>query len=256
MAMSQQLQARAVQLAALVLFLGTWELTCRLAKIDPHVLPALSSVLVTLVELLGSASFLGHAGVTLSRVVIAFLIGAPLAILAGFFVGERSALSRRLGPLLNLLVAIPQSMLLPMFILLFGVANVQKVVFGVTHIFFVLMLTTIAAVLSVPANLVLAARSFGANSAQIYREIYLPAMLPLLVAGMRMAMIFDVVGILLAEMYASQSGIGFLMMRWGEDYKMNQLIAGVLLIAVVTIAFNELMRALESRISANSGSTA
>lgn len=255
MTMPPRLQARVVQFGSLVLFFGTWELACRLARIDPHVLPSLSSVLVTLAELLGSPSFLGHAGITLTRVVVAFLIGAPLAVLAGFFVGERSALSKRLGPLLNLLVAIPQSMLLPMFILIFGVANVQKIVFGVTHIFFVLMLTTIAAVLSVPANLVLAARSFGASSTQIYREVYLPAMLPLLVAGMRMAMIFDVVGILLAEMYASQSGIGFLMMRWGEDYKMNQLISSVLLIAVVTIAFNEAMRALESRISVNSRSS-
>lgn len=253
--MSPHQQARIVQVGALVLFFGTWELTCRLAGIDPHVLPALSSVLVTLADLVSSASFLGHAGITLTRVVLAFLIGAPLAVLAGFYVGERSAMNRRLGPALNLLVAIPQSMLLPMFILVFGVANVQKVVFGVTHIFFVLMLTTIAAVHSVPANLVLAARSFGATSGQIYREIYFPAMLPLLVAGMRMAMIFDVVGVLLAEMYASQSGIGFLMMRWGEDYKMNQLIAGVLLIAVVTIAFNEAMRALESRTSANSRSS-
>lgn len=251
--MSTNRQARIAQLASLVLFLGAWELASRVGGVDPKVLPPFSSVVDTMVAMLGSGSFRGHALVTLTRVIVAFAIGTPLAILAGFYVGERAALNRKIAPPLNLLVAIPQSMLLPLFILLFGVANVQKIVFGVTHIFFVLMLTTIAAVHSVPANFVLAARSFGASATQIYRQIYLPAMLPLLVAGMRMAMIFDVVGILLAEMYASQSGIGYLMMRWGEDYKMKELIAGVLLIAIATIAFNELMRAWESRLGAKNG---
>lgn len=250
--MSKHRQARLLQLAALASFLAAWELACRVGEVDPRVLPAFSGVMVTLLELGNSGTFLGHVSITATRVMVAFAIGTPLAILAGFYVGERARLNRQLAGPLNLLVAIPQSMLLPMFILIFGVANVQKVVFGITHIFFVLMLTTIAAVHSVPANLVLAARSFGANSTQIYRQIYLPAMLPLLVAGMRMAMVFDVVGILLAEMYASQSGIGFLMMRWGEDYKMRELIAGVLLVAVVTVAFNELMRAWESWLGSRS----
>jgi len=113
------------------------------------------------------------------------------------------------------------------------------------------MLTTIAAVQSVPVNLVVAARSFGATSTEIYRRIYLIAMLPLLVSGLRLAIIFDVIGILLAEMYASQSGIGFLMMRWGEDYRMKELMAAVLLISVATIAFNEIMRMWETRLSAH-----
>jgi len=244
-------RVHAVQAIFLACFLAVWELATRVGNVDPDVLPAFSTVLRTLAELVRTDAFLSNTAVTTTRVLLAFIIGAPLAILAGFYAGERTALNARLAQPLNVLVAVPQSMLLPMFILIFGVGNVQKVVFGITHIFFVLMLTTIAAVQSVPVNLVVAARSFGATSTEIYRRIYLIAMLPLLVSGLRLAIIFDVIGILLAEMYASQSGIGFLMMRWGEDYRMKELMAAVLLISVATIAFNEIMRMWETRLSAH-----
>ncbi|HUI11852.1 MAG TPA: ABC transporter permease subunit, partial [Xanthobacteraceae bacterium] len=95
---------------------------------------------------------------------------------------------------------------------------------------------------------VVLARSFGAGKLRIYRSIYLPAMAPQIVTGLRLGIIFDIIGILLAEMYASRSGLGVLLLRWGESYAVDKLMAATVLISVVTILINELMRVFEHRV--------
>lgn len=130
---------------------------------------------------------------------------------------------------------------------MFGIGFFEKVVFGITHAYFVIVINTFAAVRSVPAPYVVAARSFGATPTQIYLRIYLPAMLPLVLTGLRLGMIFCIIGVLLTEMYASRYGIGHRIFGWGEAYQVPQLIAGVIIVSVLTIIVNEAMRLLEVR---------
>ena len=118
-------------------------------------------------------------------------------------------------------------------------------IFAVTLAFFIVVLSGIAAARSVPAGLVTAARSFGATRRQIYLRIYLPAMEPLIIEGLRMGLIFTVTGVLLAEMYGAPRGIGRVIFAWGEMLRMRELLAGVLLVVAATIVCNELMRAFE-----------
>jgi NitT/TauT family transport system permease protein len=235
------------QLVFLVGFLGLWEGMSRSGLVDTEVLPALSDVSVVLWSLLGDGEFLGHCWDTLVRVAVAFAIGAPLAISIGFILGEKLHLGEIINPIVHFVLAVPQSIFLPIFILLFGIGFMEKVVFGVTHIIFVVIVNTVAAVASVPRSHVLAARSFGATPTQIYLRIYFPAMLPLLVTGLRLGMIFNIIGILLAEMYASRTGVGQLIFQWGEDYQVTELMAGIVIVSIATIAINELMRLWEAR---------
>jgi ABC-type nitrate/sulfonate/bicarbonate transport system permease component len=109
----------------------------------------------------------------------------------------------------------------------------------------VILVNSFAAVRSIPIPLVAAARVFGATPTQIYTRIYLPAMLPLILTGLRLGMIFCIIGVLLAEMYASRHGIGRLIFSWGEAYQVPELLAGILLISVLTIVVNEAMRLAE-----------
>ena len=235
------------QLVFLACFLGLWETLSRGGLVDEEVLPAFTDVIVVLWSLLGNGEFLGHAGDTLLRVVVAFAIGAPLAISVGFLLGEKLHLGEIMNPVIHFLLAVPQSIFLPIFILLFGIGFMEKIAFGVTHIVFVVIVNTVAAVESVPHSHILAARSFGATPTQIYARIYFPAMLPLLVTGLRLGMIFNIIGILLAEMYASRTGIGQLIFEWGEDYQVTELMAGIVIVSIATIAINELMRVWETR---------
>ncbi len=233
---------------AVVLF-GGWELVGRLALVDADLLPPLAEVSTLLWRFLQDPRFLADLGVTASEVAVAFVVAAPLAISTGFLLGERVHLAEAFNPVVHFVLAIPQSIFLPVFILAFGIGFLEKVLFGITHAYFVIVVNSFAAVRSIPPPLVSAARVFGATRAQIYTRIYLPAMLPLILTGLRLGMIFCIIGVLLAEMYASRHGIGRLIFTWGESYQVPELLAGILLISVLTVAVNEAMRLAELRVS-------
>src|SRR4051812_17813561 len=112
------------------LFLGAWEAATRLGWIGIEVLPPFSTAMVRLIELLETKSFLIDFGATASRVGAAFAIGAPAALLAGFVLGEWREAERLSRPAINFALSIPQSIFLPIFILMFGIGAMQKIVFG------------------------------------------------------------------------------------------------------------------------------
>ena len=90
---------------------------------------------------------------------------------------------------------------------------------------------------------------FGATRVQLYTRIYLPAMLPLVLTGLRLGMVLCIIGVLLAEMYASRHGIGRRIFNWGEGYQVPELLAGIVLVSILTIAVNEAMRLAELRVA-------
>jgi NitT/TauT family transport system permease protein len=145
--------------------------------------------------------------------------------------------------------SIPKSVFLPMFILAFGIGFPQKVAYAAFSTIFIVIMSASAAVESVKADHLLVARSYGATRGQILRRVYVPSMMPILLETLRISMIFNFTGVLIAEMYASRVGIGRLMADWGENFEMPQLFAGVILLAAAAIAFNELVRTLEARCS-------
>ncbi len=237
---------RASQFLLVAIMAGLWETASRLGWVDPNLLPPLSKIIAVLFTLLQDERFRNDLVITIAEVSTAFAIVGPLGLLAGFFLGEHPATYRALGPVHHMLLATPKSIFLPVFILAFGIGFLQKVIFAFTLTFFIVLLSGIAAVQSVPAGLVTAARSFGATRLKMYLFIYLPAMEPLILEGLRMALIFSITGVLLAEMYGAAHGIGRLIFAWGEMFRMPELFAGVLLIVVITIASNELLRVAEN----------
>jgi len=232
---------------AAVLF-GGWAIASRFALVDASFLPPLAHVCAILWGFLHDAAFLGDLELTATEVAVAFLIAAPLAISSGFLLGERLHLAETFNPVVHLVLAVPQSIFLPVFILAFGIGFLEKVLFGITHAYFIILVNSFAAVRSIPPALVAAARVFGATRSQVYTRIYLPAMLPLILTGLRLGMILCIIGVLLAEMYASRRGIGRLIFSWGESYQLPELMAGILIVSILTIAVNEAMRLLELRV--------
>jgi NitT/TauT family transport system permease protein len=237
--------------AALVLALvGLWEAMVRLGRLDAGVAPAPSTVLDALTRLLSRPEVLQSLGVTAWEVLAAFLLAVPLGLLLGFLLAEVPLLGALFRPLVNFLFGVPKSIFLPVFILVFGVSTTQKIAFGVFTTIFVLIVGGIAAVQSVPRELILVSRVYGASRRQIIREIYLPAMAPILLESIRLGMVFNITAILLCEIYGARDGIGYRIAAWGENVQMPQLYAALVIVALAAVAVNEVLRAVEGRLAA------
>jgi NitT/TauT family transport system permease protein len=237
------------RLVLLVLALSAWEWLPRNGIINPLLLPPLGDVLAMLGELLGRPQVHDAIRITAGEVVVAFLIAVPLGTAIGILIGENEYAGAVFKPILFYVFSVPKSIFLPMFILVFGIGFQQKVAYAAFTTTFVVLMSATAAVESVRAEHILVARCYGATRAQILRRVYLPSMLPMLLETLRIAMIFNFTGVMIAEMYASKTGIGHLIASWGENFQMRQLFAGVVLIAGAAILFNEAVRFLEARCS-------
>jgi NitT/TauT family transport system permease protein len=242
-------QILSARLALLALVLGAWELLPRVGIINPMLLPPLSQVLAMLGDLLGRPAVHEAVAVTAGEVIVAFIIAVPLGAAAGIAIAESEYVGEICKPMLFYVFSIPKSIFLPMFILVFGIGFQQKVAYAAFTTAFVVLMSATAAVESVRADHVMVARSYGATQAQILWRIYVPSMLPILLETLRISMIFNFTGVMIAEMYASRTGIGHMIANWGENFQMPQLFAGVIVLATVAILFNEAVRALEVRCS-------
>jgi NitT/TauT family transport system permease protein len=237
------------RIAIVVAVFALWETLSRTGIVNPRLLPAASDTLATLGDLLQRANVRSDIAVTATEVMVAFALAVPLGALIGFLIAENRYFAEVVKPLLFFAFSIPKSIFLPMFILVFGVGFAQKVGFGFFSTIFIVIMSTTTAVESVKVEYLTVARSYGATAAQTALRVYLPSMLPVLLEALRISMIFNLTGVILAEMYASRDGIGHQIANWGENFQMRQLLAGVIMVAAIAMAFNELIRWVETRCS-------
>lgn len=239
---------RLIVAAGVLGFFLVWEGLVRLGRVDAGLAPAPSAILEALIRLSGRPEVLASLWVTGWEVLAAFLIAAPVGLFIGFTLAEVPFLGALFRPLINFLFGVPKSIFLPVFILVFGVSIPQKIAFGVFTTLFVVIMGGIAAVESVPRELVVVSRVYGASRLQVIREIYLPAMAPILLESARLGMIFNITAVLLCEIYGARDGIGYRIAAWGENLQMPQLYAALVIVAAAAVAVNEALRVAEARL--------
>ena len=244
-----QPQIIGARFALLAAVLAAWALLPRYGVLDPRLLPPLGDVLEMLIKQLGRPQVHEAIGVTALEVIVAFVIAVPLGAAIGVAAAEFEYFGQIFKPMLFYVFSVPKSIFLPMFILMFGIGFQQKVAYAAFTTAFVVLMSAAAAVESVRSDHIMVARSYGATRTQILLRVYVPSMLPILLEALRIAMIFNFTGVMIAEMYASRTGIGHLIANWGENFQMPQLFAGVIVLSAVAILFNECVRALEARCS-------
>jgi NitT/TauT family transport system permease protein len=237
------------RIALIAAILGAWEALSRTGVVNPMLLPSASDTFGMLTRLLQRPSLWNDLAATGLEVVTAFVLAVPTGALIGFLIAENPRFAEVVKPMLFFAFSIPKSVFLPMFILVFGVGFSQKVGYGFFSTVFIVIISTTTAVESVKIEYLTVARSYGATAAQTAFRVYLPSMLPILLEAVRISMIFNLTGVMLAEMYASRDGIGHLIADWGENFQMEQLLAGVVLISAIAMVFNESVRWVEARCS-------
>jgi ABC-type nitrate/sulfonate/bicarbonate transport system permease component len=242
-------QVRLVRLALVVALLAVWEIYARFISTSSLIAGPSDVAMAWWPKVMGEPRVRAAVGITLIELAVAFGLSVVFGMLIGILIGLSEIGRRSLYPLVLLLYGIPQAILLPLFVLIFGLGPAGKIAFGFTHGIFPVIVTTIAGMRNVNPLLLAASAAMGATRAQQVRYVIFPNMVTTVFAGLRLAMTLTLLGVVLAEIFVSQGGIGFFTLLYSETFNPAALMALVLTLALMAIALNELVRLMEARFS-------
>jgi ABC-type nitrate/sulfonate/bicarbonate transport system permease component len=228
--------------------LAGWEAAARLRWLDPDFFSPPSHVLMAMADL-AHPPVLAAARLTALEVAAAFGAATVIGVGAGLLIGLSGFAYRTFRPVVLLLFSVPKMVMLPLFILFFGIGLLSKAVFAVSLGVFPILLNVIAGTRMVDRTLVTAAHCMGAGRLAIFAKVVLPAALPSVITGLRVGMTQTVLGVLLAELYAANTGLGFYVTLYSQSFKPAQLFALFFVVAALSIVVNEALRAVERRAS-------
>jgi ABC-type nitrate/sulfonate/bicarbonate transport system permease component len=235
-----------VRLGVVILILVIWEIAARVF-IDPLFIAPPSRVFASLGTVWDTPGVPAALRLTFFELAVAFAIAVVIGLAVGLAVGLQPFARRTVMPIILLLYGLPQITILPIFILYFGIGATSKIAFGVTHGTFPIIMAVVAGVANLKPILLTSARSMGANRWQILRWVIFPHMIPSFFAGMRLGMTGVLLGVLLAELYVSTTGIGHFTTLFTENFDPTKLFGLIAMLAAMAIALNEMVRRAEIR---------
>src|SRR3954453_5352511 len=231
----------------LVALLATWEAAPRLGLIDPVFLPPFSEVIAAGWQLAQTGELYDDVSASLLRALSGFSISVALIVPLGLAVGWYA----RLGDLLNQFIEICRNTaplaLLPVFILLLGIGELSKITMVIYSCAWPLLLNTVAAVKQVDPLLIKSARTMGATPQQLFRKVILPAALPTIFVGIRLASASAMLVLVASEMVGAKAGLGYLIINSQNSFMIPQMYFGILGITAIGLGFNAILQALERR---------
>ena len=236
------------QLAIIVAWFLVWEWTARAELLPPAFIGQPSVFLDMFAANVADGTFLKATAITLQAVAIAFVIGSVLALLTALAMSVFPMLEKLLSPVIDALNALPRVALIPLFILWFGLGVTQKVASGVSIMYFILLSYTLAGAKSTGPDLMLLAKSLGISRAAIFRRVVVPSAVPAIFAGLRLGMIYTVLGVITAELIAGGKGIGTLVSYYSNTFNPNGVFATLIMLIIITSTLAALMSAAERSI--------
>jgi NitT/TauT family transport system permease protein len=241
-------------LVAVAIVFGLWEVLPRLGLISRTFVPPFSTVCVAWWQLLVHGPLLADMGASLERSLIGFGLALAICIPLGLFLGWYPRLARFLNPVIELFRNTAALALLPVFILTLGIGQVSKIAVILYACAWPILLNTISGVRSVDPLLVKSARSIGLPPIKLFQKVFLPAALPTIFTGIRLAGAVSILVLLAAEIQGATSGLGFLINTAQTNFQIPQMYAGILTISVIGLVFNQVLVQLERHFSSWRGS--
>lgn len=232
--------------AAIVIVL-VWQLVVVITKPDPSILPPPIDVAWTFAHLAGDGELAVHAGYSVARVITAWLLSGIIAIPLGLLMGSSQRFERIVNPFVELLRPISPLAWIPMAILWFGIGESGKVFVVFIGTFFPILLSTVAGAKGVDPVLLHAGQVFGCtNRLTLFRRVVVPAALPSIVVGLRVAFGTGWAAIIAAELVAAHSGLGYLIANGMDILRADQVLVGMTAIGVLGFLFDTFFRYLQA----------
>ena len=228
--------------------LAVWEALVRLLKVPAFILPTPSSIFMALYRGIASTLYLNHIGITLTETLIGFVVGTVLAFALGIAVALSRSVEYFLYPFIVMFQAMPKVALAPLIIVWFGLGLTSKVVNAALVAFFPLMVNTIVGLRSTEEEKVDLMRSLAASRWQVFWMLRLPNAMPYIFAGLEIAMIFALIGAIVAEFVGAQSGLGMLIQSMNFTMDVAGQFSVLLILSVLGLILNGMVNGVRRRV--------
>lgn len=221
-----------------------WEVAARLSLYNPLLLPPPSDAFNAILKLRNEGLLYADLTDSAARYIPGYIVGAASGIAMGALTGTFVRASQLFKPLFNYLRSIPPVTLIPLGLIIFGIGDPAKVWIVAWSCFFPLWLNTHAGMQQVPIEYLRAAKIFQMSVLRQIVEVRIPASLPHIVSGLRMAVATGIFALVAAEMFTASSGIGFRIIYSHQLFNTDEMVAMILLLGFIALVLDTLLSVL------------
>jgi ABC-type nitrate/sulfonate/bicarbonate transport system permease component len=238
----------AVYLRTMIVFLLVWQAASMWIG-NPILLPAPIAVARSFVELAGTGELLTNVAVSVWRLVLSFALAAVVAVPLGFAMGLNRTIFEMIDPTVELLRPISGIAWIPLGLFILGIGDALPTAIMFYGAFFPLLMNTIAAVSSVERSYLNAARTLGVGRTTVLMQVILPAALPGILVGARLAAGAGWMSMVAAELIGAPSGLGFAVEWYRELLMTPKVLAFIVLIGLMGYLFDRALRLLQRSVT-------
>jgi NitT/TauT family transport system permease protein len=232
----------------IAVLVGAWWAVSELELIDPLLISSPQAVWDFLREAVQTHEFWSGLRATLTETLWGFLIGSAAGIFSGLLLARFAWLDSLTDPVLTFLNALPRIALAPLFLLWFGIGGFSKIMLAASLVFFILLANTRAGVKSVDPQMALVSRVLGANEGQVVRTVILPAAVPSVFGGLRLASVYALLGVIAGEMVAAQQGLGQQLTFYSGSFDTAGVLGILFVLGLIGALLNGVMVLIERRL--------
>jgi NitT/TauT family transport system permease protein len=227
-------------------FIVLWEAAPRLGWVRAIYLSPPTEVVKALFRITLNGELAPHALISLQRIFLGLFFAGTIGVILGLFIGYFKRIEQALDLLFQSFRQMSAFALFPVFILFFGLGELPKVIIIFWASLWPVLLNTISGVRDVDPVLIRSAKSMGATKSYIFLHIILPATTPQIFTGIRLGGSYCVMAVVAAEMIGATSGLGYLVVYSQQTFKVAQMYASIVALAILGITLNWVLQSIEN----------
>ena len=224
-----------------------WEIIGQAGLLNPLFFAWPSTISQSLYKIVTSPDFFDHLSTSLFELIVGYTAAGIIAIPLGILMGRSKIVENLLDPYISALNAVPRIALMPLVIMIFGIGLSSKMFLVFLGSFFPILINTFQGVKNIDPLMVDMARTFGAKKLSMVVEVFIPSIMPYLLAGFRIGLSLAFIMVVVGEFFAATQGVGFMIAYEAGRYNVSGILAWVLIISGLTIFLTEIIRYFEKK---------